>query len=1060
MKIGIVHLECPNAVVRWCETMPVAGRSFTIVAVLLAVSVLAACSAAQAQDDPSIQPKANPTAEQPDATLAEPITDPLQLLRQRISRLVPQIGEADVDDATREQIRGLLTQATADTEAAIELAKQNSALQQQLKKLPDEANDAGKPPPPPGGKPIESMTAEELEVEWATVRLGLTSAEHELNKRQETAENSADRKRSLQEKEKTAKESVTAADDRLQKIPENSGTLLGNALRAEAEASQFRAVVENELAVNLLAKLDFELQLNLPSMLVEKQQKLIRLHQDRLKTLQETLASLRQNQARQALKKAELAEDQLDTITNVEIKKLGELRIELAIENERITKQDMPHWQKILERRKEELQRLEDKGDQIRDRVMEFGTDKTLGEKILDFGRSLPSLREIGAEIGKIETLTAEWRTLDTEYEDAKKELAAATEDFRETASEAESDILDSLPEVLDQVNQNRTQLFLRLAEVNGADRETIGFIEDWMQFSSEHLLWLRSHYPLTRADLDAVKSTERVDGRRIQESLRTIANSAGASLWALLIPAGLAIVILLAVQSRAKDALMRRGEEAQRKTCVSLQPTIWAMLLSVGLAAEWPLGFMLAGTWLQLNNSEMTTAVGHAMIQLGAVALWLNFFRQVLRAGGLASNHLMWNRTVCDRLRRWLHLVFYVAALPMFSFLLARNISNHPDSLERLLFLLLLACSSALLCQLFFPVSGPFVRTLVGRSRILHSTRFIWIAGIVAAPLILAVCSATGFHHTALSLWDRMLWTVVTGTAVILCWSLVLRWLRMNHRATRLALARERAQQRDQSEEPKDASLPQQTVTDDSELLVFGTQARLLIRNAAILMMIGCTWAIWFDILPSLRIVDRYELWTVQEQVSVQTSEAGEESTKQIFQSRAVTIGSLFMVAFAAAATFVGVRQLPGLIGMILMRQSSVDSGVRYTITTVVRYMVLIAGTIVVTHSLGLRWSQVQWLVAGLSVGLGFGLQEVFANFVSGIIILVERPIRIGDVVTIDGVSGVVSKIQIRATSITDWDRREYIVPNRDLVTGKLLNWTLSDSTNRVVIPVGISYG
>lgn len=111
------------------------------------------------------------------------------------------------------------------------------------------------------------------------------------------------------------------------------------------------------------------------------------------------------------------------------------------------------------------------------------------------------------------------------------------------------------------------------------------------------------------------------------------------------------------------------------------------------------------------------------------------------------------------------------------------------------------------------------------------------------------------------------------------------------------------------------------------------------------------------------------------------------------------------------------------------------------------------------VSHLLGLRWSQVQWLVAGLSVGLGFGLQEVFANFVSGIIILVERPIRIGDVVTIDGVSGVVSKIQIRATSITDWDRREYIVPNRELVTGKLLNWTLSDSTNRIVINVGIGY-
>jgi potassium efflux system protein len=254
---------------------------------------------------------------------------------------------------------------------------------------------------------------------------------------------------------------------------------------------------------------------------------------------------------------------------------------------------------------------------------------------------------------------------------------------------------------------------------------------------------------------------------------------------------------------------------------------------------------------------------------------------------------------------------------------------------------------------------------------------------------------------------------------------------------------------------------LTQHAVTEDSELMVFGTQARQLVRNAAILVMIGCVWGIWFDILPALRVVDRYELWSVQEQVSVtQTSESGEELSMQRWKTRAVTIGSLLLVIFTSAATLTGVRQLPGLIEVILRSRSSVDSGVRYTISTVARYVVLVAGTTIVCHSLGLRWSQVQWLVAGLSVGLGFGLQEVFANFISGIIILIERPIRIGDIVTIDGVSGVVSGIQIRATSITDWDRREFIVPNRELVTGKLLNWTLSDSTNRVMIAVGIGYG
>jgi potassium efflux system protein len=107
-----------------------------------------------------------------------------------------------------------------------------------------------------------------------------------------------------------------------------------------------------------------------------------------------------------------------------------------------------------------------------------------------------------------------------------------------------------------------------------------------------------------------------------------------------------------------------------------------------------------------------------------------------------------------------------------------------------------------------------------------------------------------------------------------------------------------------------------------------------------------------------------------------------------------------------------------------------------------------------------GLGWSKVQWLVAAISVGLGFGLQEIFANFVSGLIILIERPIRVGDVITISDVTGSVSRIRMRATTIIDPDRKELIIPNKDVITGRVLNWTLSDQVNRVQIKVGIAYG
>jgi potassium efflux system protein len=97
---------------------------------------------------------------------------------------------------------------------------------------------------------------------------------------------------------------------------------------------------------------------------------------------------------------------------------------------------------------------------------------------------------------------------------------------------------------------------------------------------------------------------------------------------------------------------------------------------------------------------------------------------------------------------------------------------------------------------------------------------------------------------------------------------------------------------------------------------------------------------------------------------------------------------------------------------------------------------------------------------VAALGVGIVFGLQEIIANFVSGVIILFERPVRIGDIVTIGNIDGVISRIRIRATTITAWDRKEYLVPNKEFITGRVLNWTLSNAINRVLITAGIAYG
>jgi potassium efflux system protein len=99
-------------------------------------------------------------------------------------------------------------------------------------------------------------------------------------------------------------------------------------------------------------------------------------------------------------------------------------------------------------------------------------------------------------------------------------------------------------------------------------------------------------------------------------------------------------------------------------------------------------------------------------------------------------------------------------------------------------------------------------------------------------------------------------------------------------------------------------------------------------------------------------------------------------------------------------------------------------------------------------------------WAAAALGVGIGFGLQEIVANFISGLILLAERPVRVGDLITVGDASGKVERIRIRATTIRDFEQKELLIPNKELITGRLLNWTLSDARTRILIQVGIAYG
>jgi potassium efflux system protein len=172
------------------------------------------------------------------------------------------------------------------------------------------------------------------------------------------------------------------------------------------------------------------------------------------------------------------------------------------------------------------------------------------------------------------------------------------------------------------------------------------------------------------------------------------------------------------------------------------------------------------------------------------------------------------------------------------------------------------------------------------------------------------------------------------------------------------------------------------------------------------------------------------------------------------------LTLLGLFKALLIAVVTFIATKNLPGLLELAVLRTTSIQAGTRNAISTLIQYAVVTVGIVLFFNALEVDWTKLGWIAAALSVGIGFGLQEVVANFVCGIILLFERPIRVGDVVTVGGTTGTVSNIQIRATTITNWDRQDYVVPNKSLITGPLLNWTLNTGLNRIVIRVGVAAG
>jgi len=517
-------------------------------------------------------------------------------------------------------------------------------------------------------------------------------------------------------------------------------------------------------------------------------------------------------------------------------------------------------------------------------------------------------------------------------------------------------------------------------------------------------------------------------------------------------------LIVILFVRLPVRRVLRDVSAHTNKVRSDSMALTYIALACSTLLALFWPL--LIGGFGWTISHadiSDISHAFGTGMTWAGSAWLLLGFAWQICQDEGLGMRHFRWAEGTCSRVRRnlsWL-LPSLAALVAASQFTYSAGIP-HWDLISRILFL-----GSLALVILFFwqtvmnsasgskeddENTGPADTLSKGRKR--------WFAVIFLVLLCNGILSYAGYHYTAMKLSFHISGTAILLMGLLLMYNMLLRWSVLVQRRLRFQeLVRRRQEARvarqSMDEDAVDDKMNNLSEEPDIDLASLGEQTRRVIYFALVFTGLAGLYLIWEDLFPALHLLDEIKL-PFNHRVVIDGIET----------EVPVTLTNLVVGVMVIISTFIAARNLPGLLEFTLLQRLPIDAGARYAIISIVRYLIVAIGVVVAFGMVGADWSKLQWLVAALGVGLGFGLQEIVANFISGIILLFERPIRVGDTITLGDTDGTVTRIRIRATTIRNWDQRELVVPNKEFITGRLLNWTLSDNINRMVVTIGVAYG
>ncbi len=1016
--------------------------------------------------EPNVVGGAAPTAG--DSILAAP-----EVTADAIQNRRKQVAESqDLADDAKAKLLETYDRALAQLKLAEELAEKDRQYTQAIKNAPAALEEITKalaqPTTATAPEVPADLTLAQAEQNLAQAATALDEAKRKAADLEDEPRKRAERRTKIPEESKVAAQRL----DEIQKALDAVGT---PETETEAERANRlallaeRKALRNRLDANSKELLRYDATNDLLAARRDQAARQVVAVQKRVDFWQEKVTALRQ-QAAQAAKTEALRAQQETKSARPEIQPIVQENAELAHQQAELVSriQSVTRYAESIDAR---LAAVRKDFDEVLAQIETAGrvTDSMgillLGkrDKLPDISASEQRMRDRPAEIVSAQLAAMAYEKQWSQLSDLSDELAELEASLGPSLSDAQREAVvkeateayESQRKLLRAVSDLSWDYATRLTQLDTNEQSLVTTTEEFADFIDANVLWVKSSRTpgLSDIGLTARALLWLVSWANWQSTARAVLTDLTANplVYVLLVALVVAAVVF---HRKIHRRIEITGEKVRQVQTDRFLLTIEALVLTVLLAATWP-AFLLLAHWRlsEVAGSDFTRAVAAGLWRLASVVFVLSFLRHLAIPHGLGQDHFRLREEPLAFLRR--HLRWFLLLIIPIAFIFEVLRVQQTDELwydaaGRIFFITGLMGPTVFLLLVLRP-SSPLIETYLKQRQggWFDRLRFVWYPACLLVPLSFAILAGMGYLYGARHLNEKLMYSIGLILTAILIQAIFVRGLMVAQR--RLALLERQKRQAAAEQKPpqtpvpsmplKTGETPENKIKPEQTIFEMSQQTRRLIAAVITIVLVVGAWYIWRDVLPAMAKLGTSQLY-----------EAGPEEI--------ITLGAVFTALVVVVLTVMIARNVPGLLEIVILRHLPLDRGVRFAIITICRYILVIVGIVLAFTEIGIGWSKVQWLIAAMTVGLGFGLQEIFANFISGLIMLFEQPIRVDDIVTVGDVTGRVTMIRIRATTIRKWDQRELIVPNKEFITGRLINWTLSDSILRRDFPVGIAYG